>query len=562
MQLNINNYIIKQQDYEKLIASEYKKRKGIFFTNNIKILELILKKILADKDILRKKFFEPSCGHGIFITTLIIALYKKFPHKEKICNFIENNIFFNDIDLDMTKITMQNIKELFFILFDEHYNGKFNYFNFDFTIKQTLEKNIELQYNTFDYIIGNPPYISLYGRRDQKRNEEQRIYYLKNYEQFPKNIKNGKINYIMLFIEHSLNFLKNNGSISFIVDLSFFETAFKYTRKFLLECTRINEIVYNINTFKNVGSGQIIISITKGYRINNKVEVLDYKHNKSYIFNQDKWNNANDEYRFRIEENCEKSNKIVEKIFAKNDKTLKDLYPNKNLRTCVMLLNLEDNFVFEKNNLRNDISFFPYYQGSKSLKYKYSKLYFEKYFYYDKQLQDKINNELKIKLAKKGVKNKKRIGFGELEIYNNPKIYIRQSAKEIIATYDENKSSANNSLYVFSLRDNSEKSKQFLLFLTGLLNSKLITFFAQKRRIIRYHQGKQPQIKISDLYQIPILNNQGIQKQIALFVKKIYKKPLLMRDYQNQIDNLIFRYYNLSKVEISNIEKSIVEFSR
>lgn len=115
---------------------------------------------------------------------------------------------------------------------------------------------------------------------------------------------------------------------------------------------------------------------------------------------------------------------------------------------------MEDKFVFETNK-NNTIKTYPYYQGSKGLAQKYDSFNFSKYFYYDKELQDKINNELKEELTLKGIKNKKRLGLGETVIYDNPKVYIRQSAKEIIASYDENSSSANNSLYVFSLRDNS-----------------------------------------------------------------------------------------------------------
>ena len=116
-----------------------------------------------------------------------------------------------------------------------------------------------------------------------------------------------------------------------------------------------------------------------------------------------------------------------------------------------MLLNLENLFVFDKPEKNLNVKIYPYYQGSKSLKYKFSKLINYKYFHYNKNLQDKINNDLKEELTKKGVKNKKRLGLGETIIYDNPKVYIRQSAKEIIASYDEMPSAANNSLYVFYL---------------------------------------------------------------------------------------------------------------
>lgn len=172
-----------------------------------------------------------------------------------------------------------------------------------------------------------------------------------------------------------------------------------------------------------------------------------------------------------------------------------------------MLLNMENLFVFKEKIIRAEVKTYPYYRGSKGLNGKYEKMESATYFHYDKTLQDKINQDLKVELAAKGVKNKKRIGLGEIIIYDNPKIYIRQSAKQIIASYEENPSSANNSLYVFTLRNSEKESIRFLKFLCGWLNSDIITFYSQQQNIIRFSKGKQPQIKISDLYQIPVPTN-------------------------------------------------------
>ena len=131
---------------------------------------------------------------------------------------------------------------------------------------------------------------------------------------------------------------------------------------------------------------------------------------------------------------------------------------------------------------------------------------------------------------------------------------------KINGTYDENKSSANNSLYVFTLRNNTNKTKHFLKFLTGFLNSKLVTFFAQKRRIIRYNQGKQPQIKISDLYQLNIPINIELQDKISGLVDKIYTNNLHTEDLKQQIDEMIFKYYGITTQEVNFINESIKEF--
>ena len=225
-----------------------------------------------------------------------------------------------------------------------------------------------------------------------------------------------------------------------------------------------------------------------------------------------------------------------------------------------MLLDMEDKFTFTDKENRDENLLYPYYQGSKALSEKYGKLDFKKYFYYNKPLQDSINDELKIELEKQGVKNKKRLGLGETIIYDNPKLFIRQSAKEIIATIDLGKSSANNSLYVFSLRNNSAETIEFLYFLCGFLNTDFVTYFSQQMNIIRFSQGKQPQIKIGDLGTIYIPNDIKLQNEISKLCKEIYTNFDSKDSVKTQIDKLVYSYYELSDLEITTIEESIKDF--
>lgn len=553
---NFHNFIEIQKRFEEQLEIKHRKNNGVFFTNEIEIINLIINNIKIDNSLFSKKILEPSVGNGIFLIALLIKTSLIFNDEKKIYNFIQNNLYFNDISIDSINATKENIKDLFFVLFDKKYDGRFNDSLNDFTIKENSIK----YFNTFDYIIGNPPYVSLYGRRDQKKNEQQREYYLNNYKQFPSSLKNGKINLVMIFIEQGIDLLKNDGVLSFIIDIAFFETAYLYLRKYLLENTQILELIYDINAFENVASGQVIITVKKGYLKDNKIKIINYNNDKrNFEIVQDKWNNIKDSYKFRIDEYCNISNNILKKIFEKNDKTLKELYPKKNLRTGVMLLDMEDDFVFHKNKIyEKDCNSYLYYRGSKSIKNKYSKPMSELIFYFDEDKKEEINNKLQKELKEKGIKNKKRLGFGELIVYDNPKVYIRQSAKEIIATYDGNKSCCNNSLYIFTLRDNSSDSETFLTFLTGFLNSKIITFIAQKRRIIRYEKGKQPQIKVSDLYELNIPKDKKVIEDISKLTKEYYinndKNKLV------DIDKIIINYYNISKEEEIYIEESIKDF--
>lgn len=561
--------IIRQVKYENSIKLSSRKDLGIYLTNNINTVDNILDVIdFESADIFSKKVLEPSCGNGVFVIRYLEKLIKLGASEIEFADFIEKNLFYNDIDKKMVDVTTENIQTLYKRHFKNTYKGKFNAFVFDFTQRikpkgnslfdTTLDVPLAKFLEDIDYVIGNPPYVTLYGRRDRKKDEAQRAYYLSRYSQFPNSLKNGKINYVMLFIEQSIDFLKTGGKLSFIIDLAFFETAYEYTRKYLLDNTKILSIEYNIKDFE-VASGQVIIKVQKEKVKNNIVSIIDTESKSTIEIDQSNWNNSNDQYRFKFNL-CSVNQQIIDKIKKKKCRTLKELYPKKNLRTCVMLLNMENLFVFKEQNNDLNVPIYPYYQGSKGLSEKYSSLKHTMFFHYNKQLQDNVNDELKAELEIKGVKNKKRLGLGETVIYDNPKIFIRQSAKEIIASFDSQPSAANNSLYVFSLRENSYEAVQFLKYLTGLLNSELITFYAQQEKIIRYSKGKQPQIKTSDLYTIPIPEDKSLQSKVISLVDTIYQKNGSESEAKEEIDNHIFNYFNIDKNEVIKLKDAIESF--
>ncbi|MDR1558022.1 MAG: N-6 DNA methylase [Tannerellaceae bacterium] len=566
--MDSQSIIYKQKNLESEFSDSYKKDFGVFFTNDIRVVDKILANInFDDAYILNKKFLEPSCGNGIFIIRLLEKILR-YCDVDKAYSFIENSVFFIDIEKDMVGQTRANISAWFKNRFGIDYKGRFNGFVYDFTKRIMVKQNdlfpddifispLKNILNEIDYIIGNPPYVSLYGRRDRKKNEIQRIYYLTNYSQFPETLKNGKINYVMLFIEHSVDFLKEGGILSFIIDLSFFETAYEYTRKFLLLHTKIISIEINISCF-DVVSGQLILTIQKEKVSSNFVEIINSETNEVILVDQKQWMNPADQYRFRFNGSTEKLN-IINKISSFKFPQLKELYPNKNLRTCVMLLDMESVFVFNEEKKDFGSRVYPYYQGSKGLSAKFADLQYSKYFHYNKTLQNDINDRLREELTQKGIKNKKRLGLGETVIYDNPKIYIRQSAKEIIASYDEWPSAANNSLYVFSLRGNDTYQTDFLKFLCGYFNSDIATFYAQQMNIIRYSKGKQPQIKVSDLYTLPIPTDTNLRKKITGIVEEIYQNKNT-ESRICEINHLIYSAFDMNKDEIRTIQKSIESF--
>ena len=78
--------------------------------------------------------------------------------------------------------------------------------------------------------------------------------------------------------------------MSFVIDAAFNETAYKYTREYLLNNYNINEVIHNISEFDNVASGQIILKISNSKNTDN-TKIIDYKTKNEYYKNSLDWKN-------------------------------------------------------------------------------------------------------------------------------------------------------------------------------------------------------------------------------------------------------------------------------
>lgn len=92
------------------------------------------------------------------------------------------------------------------------------------------------------------------------------------------------------------------------------------------------------------------------------------------------------------------------------------------------------------------------------------------------------------------------------------------------------------------------------------MNTDFVTYYAQQMNIIRFSQGKQPQIKIGDLGTIYIPNDIKLQNEISKLCKEIYNNFGLKDSLKSQINRLVYSYYELSDLEIVTIEESIKDF--
>ena len=250
---------------------ETKKKHGVFFTESSLIAEKLLSNIHFDKEFVHKKVLEPAVGEGHLVIKLLEKLKNNRFTLKEIVFFIQKNLFISDINEEYVSKTIFKINEFLQKNFNHKKKVSPNHTIFDFSKK--IKNNLLFDDNTFyknyinkfDIVFGNPPFVTLYGRRDKKNNENQRVEYLKNFNQFPDYVKNGKINLLMLFIENGLDLLKKNGELIYICDGTFFEKSFEHTRKYLLENFFIDKIHINLREFKDVYSSQLILKL-----INNK----------------------------------------------------------------------------------------------------------------------------------------------------------------------------------------------------------------------------------------------------------------------------------------------------
>jgi hypothetical protein len=558
------------------------KKNGQYFTLDKDVIDLILGNIMDFncKDLITKKMLEPSCGIGIFITTIIYNLHQSKIHsKEEIIEFINKYIYGFEITEELIFFTKLNIQCLMVHLYEDlsivdkirpmvyltdatyktEANEKISLFDSSVEFIETNEAKRVKEDIKFHYIFGNPPYVTLYGRRDNGKSESLREYYINNYKFVPDYVKNGKFNITMFFFEQSLDWLVDDGSLSFIIDISFFEQAYKYLRSYILENSKVKYLITDLMAFK-VGSGQIIITLQKSNNLienkENMVTVINHSSLKKQLIKQDKWFMEEENKFLIIEEGIEG---ILKKIEAKS-KPLDYYFKGKSLRTCCMLLNMENQFTSEVR-IESENEIMPYYEGSKSLKEPFGDLEFTKYFEYNKPLQDKINDKLKEELTLQGIKNKKRIGLGQLDIYKSPKLFIRQSAKRIIASISLETAAANNSLYCLSEGKNDVESIKKLKIALAFLNSSILTFYALSKRIIRISKGKQPQIKTGDLKSIPLAYDDDILcDELLKIVDSIINSQEKNEEGIKNIDNLLYAFFDIDDSERMMIESTISQY--
>jgi len=178
-------------ELSKTINSIDKKKQGIFFTPKF-IREQLINRVLKYFTTSSSKLMilEPSMGSGEFIDDML----HHFPNSH--ITGVEKNVHIYD-----------------------------SYINNDERLKLINDDFLNTELDTYDIIIGNPPYFQV-----------------KNITNYPQ--VSGKIDIYILFILKSLSLLKKDGYLLFVVPRTFINTiSYNNTRKYIVDNYTIVDII-------------------------------------------------------------------------------------------------------------------------------------------------------------------------------------------------------------------------------------------------------------------------------------------------------------------------------
>lgn len=529
-------------DYENSIDSVLRKKNGTFYTPS-SIIDKVLKRALGDVDVLDNPFvriLDPSCGCGYFLLGVYKVLYNAFYKRlsdlrkkfnsstykvvrnQKTCeiygydywniknlsyHIIQNCIYGADIDAEAVKIAKENLIKV---------SGNKNLQQINIVCCNSLvrwEKNSskdELSIfwgRKYNYVVGNPPWVSLSRKFGNNADEKLLEYYMNEYH------GNRYLpNLYEYFIKRSIEVLEKKGKLGFVIPDRFAKNLYyRDFRKEILENYNIVYVAFGIE-FPGINTDCMIFIMQKKFNLKNGVVVEEGK--DSCIVKQESYMRSLNMCFYGIVyiKFCDIKYKIEsQSVFLGDMATTftgfigkSSIISEKRLSTCQTCI------------LRG-----------KSIE-KYAVV---KKFYY----------EFKEENIKGGTRDIKKLKFKK-------KIIMRKTGKDIIAAIDYSGCIIEQSLYGIICDDNFEAE-----YVLGILNSKLIKWYY--RNFLVTNCKSMPQIKKYILERIPVKKcTKSLQKKISRTVSCISscESQDMKIALENELDDMIFSLY---KIEGQNRQK-------
>ena len=574
---NIAAYMSKILIYHYLIkyTTKYEEIKNLICHNKT-IHDTELRNKISGK-LKNIKILEPSIGEGsllVEIVKLLINLNAVTNKNSNVKNDIINSLYgfeINKKSLDKAReniLKSLNMKE-----------AAFNFINDDFLLLNINNKINE----KFDIIIGNPPYI--------KEKENKNLFLpFKNTEYYQ-----GRMDIWYLFLQYSIDLLKNDGFITYIVPNNW--TTNKSAGKLRDSIKHKTEIISivdfnNYNVFDEAAIQTMILTLRK--RKPNPADSAMVKYKKYSVLSDNNNDKLDNFLKLKNFENIKVSNNLNGLTFTsiKIRKLLKKIENAGNFKLqrrkeitqgIVHPQNAvsKSNESSEKGFIFNDGVFVISRLKKKELNLNRKEKYIVKPTYTTKELKQYFKfgyprfwTIYTDKTFNKSSKIKKYPNIKEhldryMEIItsdNKPyglhrprkeyffkkggKILVARKCKIPTFTYIEDECYPT---FTFNVIKSDRIS---LKYLTVLLNSRLIMFWLKHKGKL---QGKHFQLDIAPLLEIPIRINNEKTKELEEKLNLLIKEKKMNKNLIREIDSIIYKIYGLDRQEIDIIEKDVKE---
>lgn len=209
-------------------------------------------------DLYGKRILENSCGNGRFLKEIVRRYIADAQIKglttTEIKLGIESDIWGAEFDREKYDECICALNKI------THENGidgvKWNIYNCD-SLREPFQE-------TYDFIVGNPPYLSYWDLPEGER------FYLKGKY---TSCNNGAFDYCFAFIEEAIGQLSENGKLSYIIPGSIFKTRSAKSLRELVKPMIVKIVDYKeIAVFADATTSSAIIMLESG----NHRDVIDY----------------------------------------------------------------------------------------------------------------------------------------------------------------------------------------------------------------------------------------------------------------------------------------------
>ena len=377
----------------------------------------------------------------------------------------------------------------------------------------------------FNIVIGNPPW----GQKAVKFTNEDKIYFKKKY---PSAI-HGILDIFRFFIERSIAITKLNGSFANVLPDIVLLKNYDSTRKFILENLTLTRIDHWGMAFKNVNLDSCtVIGIKRSYKQNHIINAIIHDKNRT-IYNkipQIQFIKLNG-YKFNLHLTHD-TIAIIEKLDSCD--TFGNFYdPHEGIHSGNIRKKL---FIDKKIDQYSQKLIF----GRDEIRKYYIK-WNGKWVNYNKSIIYKKDGEY--------------AGLGKPEYFENDKLVVRRTGDFILAAVDYDKFYFTNNVFVCLPKEDSPIDIKYAL---ANLNSRLSTWYY---RAIQPRKGKLfAELKINILKKLPLkFAKESDQKPFIHIVNRIISMKKFDKHsdtiaFENEIDQMVYELYGLTKEEIAIIE--------